>query len=74
MGTLVRLYLGWQLFRVLRPLLGAAVVIGMLVALSSPHGHRDGRATSVIGHAAAGGGRDLPRAIERAFRPGPSGE
>lgn len=70
MGTVVRLYLGWRLVRLLRPLLGGAVIVGAVLALHVAHAPVNGSAASVIKHAAAR--RDLPRALERAFEPGPA--
>ena len=34
MGTVLRLYLGWRLFRLLRPLLGAGLIVAAALALA----------------------------------------
>ena len=37
MGTVVRLYLGWRLLRLIRPLLVAALVAAALLAVRAGH-------------------------------------
>jgi hypothetical protein len=67
MGTVVRLYLGWRLLRFLRPLLGAAALAGVLLALHGRHLHVNGSAARALRGDAAASSRDLPRALERGF-------
>ena len=65
MRTAVHLYLGWRLIRLLRPLLGAAVLAGVLLAC---HGHRvqlNRPAARAFQGGAAAASRDLARAFER---------
>jgi hypothetical protein len=71
-GTVVRLYLGWRLFRLLRPLLGMAVITAAMLALHIGHAPETGSAASLIKHGAVAARRDLRRAPERALRPGPA--
>ena len=67
MGTVVRLYLGWRLLRLIRPLLVAALVAAALLAVRAGHvtakavgtWHAPGRAAAI--------GHGLPRAFEHAF-------
>ena len=68
MGTVVRLYLGWRLFRLLRPVLAAALVAGALVAFHSGHVPLKGSAAKALQGGAAAAGRNLPRALERTFQ------
>lgn len=73
MGTVVRLYLGWRLFRLLRPLLAAALIAGVVLTLrAGTHAHVNRSAASAIERGAAAAGRDLSRALQHAFQPGPS--
>ena len=67
MGTVVRLYLGWKLLRLMRPVLAAALVAAALLAIRA--GHVAGRhsAASALQGGVAAAGHDLPRAFERAF-------
>ena len=67
MGTLVRLYLGWRLLRLLRPLLGVAVLAGVLLALHGHHLQVNGSAARMLRGGASAGLRDLPRALQRGF-------
>jgi len=66
MGTVVGLYLGWRLFRLLRPLLGAALVAGALFALQSGHVRLTGSGARTLQGGVAAAGRNLPRALEPA--------
>jgi hypothetical protein len=68
-GTLVRLYLGWRLFRLLRPLLGAAAIAAAVLALHSGHVPVKSAASSPLIRGAAAAQRDLQRALEHAFKP-----
>lgn len=68
MGTVVRLYLGWRLFRLLRPVLAAALVAGALLALHSGHVRLKGSAAPALQGGAAAAGGNLPRALEPAFQ------
>ncbi len=67
MGTLARIYLGWRLLRWLRPLLGAAILAGVLVALHDHDLRLNGSALRALRGGAAAASRDLPRALERGF-------
>lgn len=67
MGTVVRLYLGWRLFRLLRPVLAAALVAGVLFALHNSHVPLKGSGAKTVqdgAAAATAAGRDLPRAFQ----------
>jgi len=68
MGTVVRLYLGWRLFRLLRPLLGAALVAGAVFALHNGHVPLKGSGARALQGGVAAAGRNLPRALERTFQ------
>ncbi|MFZ1996537.1 MAG: hypothetical protein WAU75_20665 [Solirubrobacteraceae bacterium] len=57
MGTVVRLYLGWRLLRLLRPLIGAALIVAVMLALHGAH---------------AGANSSAASTLERAFGPGPA--
>ena len=67
MGTVVRLYLGWRVLRLIRPLLVAALVAAGLLAVRAGHvaarrsagGELQGGATAI--------GHGLPRAFKHAF-------
>jgi hypothetical protein len=67
MRTAVRLYLGWRLIRLLRPLLAAGVLAAVLLAF---HGHSvqlNRPAASALQGGAAAVSPDLTRAFERGF-------
>jgi hypothetical protein len=68
-GTLVRLYVGWRLLRLLRPILGAAAIAAAVLALHSGHVPVNGAASSPLVRGAAAAQRDLQRALKRAFVP-----
>jgi hypothetical protein len=68
-GTLVRLYVNWRLLRLLRPILGAAVIAAAVLALYSSHVPVKGAASSPLVRRAAVAQRDLSRALKRAFVP-----
>jgi hypothetical protein len=65
----LRLYLGWRLFRMLRPLLGAGLIVAAVLAIHIGHAPVNRSAASAFKSGAAAATRDLPRALERAFRP-----
>ena len=68
MRTVVRLYLGWRLIRLLRPLLGAALF--WQESLLAFHGQRvqlNRPAARALQGGAAAASRDLARAFERGF-------
>ena len=69
MGTLVRLYIGWRLLRLLRPLLGVAAIGAAVRALHSGHVPLNGAASSALVRGAAAAQHDLQRALKRAFVP-----
>lgn len=69
MGTLVRLYLGWRLLRLLRPLIGLAAIGAVILALHSGHVVAKGATASPLIRGAATAQRDLSRALAHAFRP-----
>jgi hypothetical protein len=66
MGTAVRLYLGWKLLRLMRPVLAAALVAALLAVRAGHVPARHSAAGTLEGGVAAVG-HDLPRAFERAF-------
>jgi hypothetical protein len=68
-GTLVRLYIGWRLLRLLRPLLLVAVIGAAMLALHSGHVAVKGSRSSPLVRGAAAAQRDLSRALERTFVP-----
>jgi hypothetical protein len=67
MGTVVRLYLGWRLFRFLRPLLGLAVLAGVVLVLQAHRPVLNGSAARALRGGAAAGLRDLSQALDRGF-------
>jgi hypothetical protein len=67
MGTVLRVYLGWRLVRLLRPLLGAAVLAGVLLALHGHHLQVNRSAARALRGGAVAASRDLQRALERGF-------
>jgi hypothetical protein len=67
MGTVVRLYLGWRLLRLARPLLAAALVGAALLAVRAGHVTARHSAPGALQGAAAAIGHGLPRAFEHAF-------
>jgi hypothetical protein len=68
-GAIVRVYLAWRLFRLLRPLLGVALIVGTVLALSVGHAPVNGSAARTIERGATTAEKNLPRALERAFEP-----
>jgi len=66
-GTLVRLYVGWRLLRLLRPILGAAAIAAAVLVLYSGHVAVKTPASRPLLRGAATAQRDLSRALKRAF-------
>jgi hypothetical protein len=69
MRTVVRLYLGWRLIRLFRPLLAAGVLAGVLLAFHDPRVQLNRPAAKALQGGAAAASRDLARAFERGFAP-----
>ena len=75
MRTLVRVYIGWRLLRLVRPVLTLAAIASVLLILHV--GHVAGTpatrsATSTLEDGAGAGQRDLASALERPFEPDPA--
>jgi hypothetical protein len=75
MRTLIRLYVGWRLLRLSRPVFPLLAVASVLLVLHV--GHVAGTAAtrsaaSTFEEGAGAGQRDLTSALERAFEPGPA--
>jgi hypothetical protein len=66
-GTLVRLYVGWRLLRLLRPIIAAAVIAAAVLALHTGHLPVKGAGSSSLVRGAVAAQRDLSRALESAF-------
>jgi hypothetical protein len=67
MGTVVRLYVGWRLLRVIRPLLAVALVAAALLVVRVGHVAARHSAAGALQGGAAAIGHGLPRAFEHAF-------
>jgi hypothetical protein len=67
MGTVVRLYLGRRLLRLIRPLLVAALVAAALLAVRAGHVAARHSAAGALQGGASAIGHGLPRAFEHAF-------
>ena len=72
MPTLIRLYIGWRLLRLSRPVLALAAIASVFIVLHV--GHVAGTpatrsAASTLEDGAGAGQRDLTSALERAFDP-----
>ena len=67
MGTVVRLYLGWRILRLIRPLLVMALVAAALLVVRAGHMADKHSAASAVQGGAAAIGHGLPRAFEHAF-------
>jgi hypothetical protein len=67
MGTVVRLYLGWRLLRVIRPLVVVALVAAALLVVRAGHVGPTHSAAGALRGGAAAIGHGLPRAFEHAF-------
>ena len=72
MGTVLRLYLGWRLFRLIRPLVGAGVIVAAALAFHVGHAPVNRSAAAAVKGGATAARRDLPQALERAFQPRPA--
>jgi hypothetical protein len=72
LGTIVRLYVGSRIFRLLRPLLAAALVAAAVLALRVHHPPVDRSAVSSLERGATAARSDLSRALQRAFQPTPA--
>jgi hypothetical protein len=77
MRTLIRLYIGWRLLRLLRPVLALAAIASVLLVLNVGHVARapsTRSAASTLEDGAGAGQRDLASALARAFEldPAPS--
>jgi hypothetical protein len=68
-GTLVRLYVGWRLLRLLRPFLVVVVIGAAMLALHGGHVAAKSRASSPLIRGAAAAQHDLSRAFKRGFVP-----
>jgi hypothetical protein len=68
MGAVVRLYVGWRLFRLMRPLLVTALVTAALLAVRTGHVAARHSAAGALQGGAAAIGHGLPRAFEHAFK------
>jgi hypothetical protein len=66
-GTLVGLYVGWRLLRLLRPIFGAVVIAAAVLALHNGDVPVKGAASSPLVRGAAGAQRNLSRALKHAF-------
>ena len=72
MPMLIRLYIGWRLLRLSRPVLALAAIASVFIVLHV--GHVAGTpatrsAASTLEDGAGAGQRDLTSALERAFDP-----
>jgi len=72
MGAVLRLYLGWRLFRLFRPVLGTGLIVAAALALHVGRAPMSGSARAAVQGGAAAAARNLPRALEHAFEPGPA--
>ena len=75
MRTLIRLYIGWRLLRLVRPFLTLAAIASVLLVLHVGHvaGTPATRSpASTLEDGAGAGQRDLTSALERAFEPNPA--
>ena len=70
MAMVLRLYLGWRLFRLFRPLLGAGLIVAVALALHVGHATMNRSAKAAVQGGAVAVTRNLPQAIEHAFQPG----
>ena len=75
MRTLLRVYIGWRLLGLVRPVLALAAIASVLLALHIGHvgaTPATRSAASALKGGAAAGQRDLTAALERAFEPDPA--
>jgi hypothetical protein len=71
MGTVLRFYLAWRVFRLLRSVPAAALIAGIVLTLGAgTHARANRAAASRLERGVAAAGRDLPGALERAFEAG----
>jgi len=68
--TVLPLYVGWRLFRLFRPLLGAGLIVAAALALKVAHAPVKMSAADAVKGGATAATRDLPQALERGFRRG----
>jgi hypothetical protein len=68
-STAIRLYLGWRLLRVLRPLLCATIIIAAVFASHLNNATPNRSAAAALKGGAVAARLDLPRALQRAFQP-----
>jgi len=66
-STAIRLYLGWRLLRVLRPLLCATIIIAVVFASHLDIARPNRSAAAALKGGAVAARLDLPRALRRAF-------
>ena len=69
MSTAIRLYLGWRLLRVLRPLLCATIIVATVFASHLNNATPNRSAPAALKGGAVAARLDLPRALQRAFQP-----
>lgn len=67
MSTAIRLYLGWRLLRVLRPLLCATIIIATVFASHLNNARPNRSAAAALKGGAVAARLDLPHALRRAF-------
>jgi hypothetical protein len=68
-STAIRLYIGWRLLRMLRPLLCATIIIVIVFASHLNHATPHHSAAAALKGGATTARLDLSRALQRAFRP-----
>ena len=66
MSTAIRLYLGWRLLRVLRPLLCATIIIATVFASHLNNATPNPSAAAALKGGAVAARLDLPRALQPA--------
>lgn len=66
-GTIMRVYLGWRLLRLLRPLLAAGLIAGALLALQAGHAHVNRSGAGMLQRGAVAATQNLSRALQRGF-------
>ena len=72
MSTIVRLYLGWRLLRLIRPLLAAGMIAGVVIALHVGHVRVNSPPARTLVHSATAANQNLSEALRRAFEPQPA--
>jgi hypothetical protein len=68
-NTGIRLYLGWRLLRVLRPLLCATIIVATVFASHLNNATPNRSAAAALKGGAVAARLELPRALQRAFQP-----